>query len=220
MGTDDASEKNTTGASEPGADHCCCRLLHVKTAALLIALLELLGILYQTFSASWSYAKTGDQHAFAFSLTLFSFALAFVAVVLLIVGIKKRSPYFLIPHILMQFAIIVSSTLLSLYITLLLIGGTSVKVDAIFYEDSPRGEFGLAQSFRHEPIRATAVVGAMNTLLLTLLLMSLVVIAFQVWFFVVVRRCYQHLQRLSLEKPALNGTSTSTVTQENNEMKV
>lgn len=43
---------------------------------------------------------------------------------------------------------------------------------------------------------------------------------FQVWFLVVVQRCYGYLQRISLEKPSLNGTSASSVTQENGSMKV
>jgi hypothetical protein len=216
MGVDGVS--NDSAKCHP-SDRCCCRLFHVRTAAVLIALFELVCIIYQSFSVSWSYAKTGDEHAFSFSITLFSFALAFIAVVLLIVGVKKGSPYFLVPHLLMQFAIIVSTALLSVYLALLLIGGTSIKVDAILYEDSPRGELGLAQSTRYEALRATTLLNGLNAVLISLLITSLFFFAFQVWFFVVVNKCYGYLQRISLEKPSQNGTPPASV-QDNNHGKV
>lgn len=49
-----------------------------------------------------TYEKTGNENAFAFSLMLFSFVLAIIAVILLFIGIQKRSSYFLVPYLLMQ----------------------------------------------------------------------------------------------------------------------
>jgi hypothetical protein len=53
-------------------------------------------------STIYLYDKIDDEYAFAFTLTLFSFMLAFVAVILMVEGVRRKSPYFLVPHILMQ----------------------------------------------------------------------------------------------------------------------
>lgn len=90
---------------------------------------------------------------------IFSFILSIFAIILLFIGIQKRSSYFLIPYLLMQvknfylyfyiclnfffkLAILISTFALCVYITLLLIGGTSITIDTIFFEDSTRGQLG------------------------------------------------------------------------------
>uniref|UniRef100_A0A915DP65 MARVEL domain-containing protein n=1 Tax=Ditylenchus dipsaci TaxID=166011 RepID=A0A915DP65_9BILA len=187
MGVNGCSATQTTPpsalTSKPQGQRSCCGLIGLQTATILIALFELIFFLYQIFSTSMSYDKTGDEYALAFALTLFSFVLCIVAVTLLLVGLKKRSPYFLVPHLLMQFAILSSTFLLAIYFTLLLVGGTSIKVDAIFYEDSPRGELGLAQSSRLPPVKAEIIAHGLNTLLIALLVLTVIFFLFQLWLF-------------------------------------
>ncbi|KAI1711730.1 hypothetical protein Ddc_12822 [Ditylenchus destructor] len=214
MGVNGVTEAQSPAGANGTTDlnaKCCCGLLRIQIGAMLVAVFELAFFLYQIFATTMAYDKTGDEYALAFTLTLFSFVLAMVAVVLLLIGVHRRSPYFLVPHLLMQFAILCSTFLLAIYLILLIIGGTSVKLDAIFYEDSPRGELGLAQSSQLPPIRATIVAKGLNTILILLLFITTVSFAVQFWFFVVVRRCYQLYRQGILEKPSLNGTAASVV---------
>lgn len=53
-------------------------------------------------TASLAYDKTGDEYAFTFTFTLFCFTLAIFAIALLLTGIHRKSPYFLLPHLLGQ----------------------------------------------------------------------------------------------------------------------
>lgn len=212
-----SSSPSSAGPNKPQLQSsCCCGLIRFQTAALLIAIGELAFFVYQIFAASASYDKTGDEYAFAFTLALFSLALAVIAVVLLLVGLRKNSPYFLVPHLLMQVAIVSSSLLLVLYMAVLLVGGTSVKIDTMFYEDSPRGELGLSQLNRYPPVRTNVLVRGLNSLFLALLFSAVVFLAVQIWFFTIVGQCYQLLRSLAWQKSQseLSGTSTTVLQQD------
>ena len=205
----------------PPESNCCFGLIHLQAGAILIALLELVFFIYQIFICSKSYDKTGDEYAFAFILTLFSFALAIVAVILLLFGVPRKSPYFLVPHLLMQFAIICSTFLLTIYLILLWIGGTSVQVDLVFYEDSPRGELGLTQINRYLPIRQDVILTDLNFLLIGLIVLTTIFLFIQIIFLWVVKRCYNLLRYLSMEKPTpvfIDGTMSTAINSPQNQV--
>uniref|UniRef100_A0A914D7N8 Uncharacterized protein n=1 Tax=Acrobeloides nanus TaxID=290746 RepID=A0A914D7N8_9BILA len=82
-----AQNSMSDGAKSLVDDKCCCGLIHIRIAAIIIAILELVFIIYQMTSTIWLYDKIDDEYAFAFTLTLFSFMLALVAVGLMVVGV-------------------------------------------------------------------------------------------------------------------------------------
>uniref|UniRef100_A0A914ED64 Uncharacterized protein n=1 Tax=Acrobeloides nanus TaxID=290746 RepID=A0A914ED64_9BILA len=85
---------------------------------------------------------------------------------------------------------------------LLWIGGTSIDIDAIVYEDSPRGEFGVTQASHYPTMEFNIFAHALNAALMGLLLLSMISFGLQIWFFVIIRRCYRYLYRIS-EKSAI-----------------
>lgn len=75
---------------------------------------------------------------------------------------------------------ITSTFLLTIYLLILLVGGTSVKVDAIFYEDSARGELGLSQANRIAPLKTLVVTHELNTIIVTGLFAAIIFLLTQV----------------------------------------
>uniref|UniRef100_A0AC35GDJ7 Uncharacterized protein n=1 Tax=Panagrolaimus sp. PS1159 TaxID=55785 RepID=A0AC35GDJ7_9BILA len=191
-------------------DRCLCDLLHVRHGALIVAGFELIFILYEIATTIWFFDKNDDYYILAVSLILFSFALALIAVVLLIFGVQKQNHLLIVPHLIMQCAIILASFLFTGYLTLLLIGGTSVEVETIFYEDSGRGEIGLSQSSRYAPIELSILTRGLRNMLLLFILFTIAFLAFQIWFFFVVRKCYRYLYRFNIEKSLTSNGSTDT----------
>jgi hypothetical protein len=79
-----------------------------------------------------------------------------------------------------QFAMLTSTFLLGIYVVMLLVGGTSVKVEAIFYEDSARGELGLTQASRLSPLKTSVTTHELNTMLISTLLATIIFLLLQV----------------------------------------
>ncbi|VDL75280.1 unnamed protein product [Nippostrongylus brasiliensis] len=81
----------------------CCRLLHVRTLAIIIAVLELLFLVYQGLIAvSHITLLPFSQHALAVTVYTLAVLVACVAIALLLLGIFCHIPVLLIPHMLMQ----------------------------------------------------------------------------------------------------------------------
>ncbi|KAI6241228.1 hypothetical protein M3Y99_00346700 [Aphelenchoides fujianensis] len=196
MGGDVDAEAPAKSARELN-DRCCCGLISLRMGALVIAGLEFLFLLYNFGIALWNYNKSGDDYAFSFVLGIFCMALALIAIVLLVVGIRKSSAYFLIPHLLMQFAMIVACTLVAGYLVLLMIGGTSIKINAVVYEDSPRGRAGLASINSRDPLRSTIPFRALNLILVLLLGLTVGFIGLQIWFFKLIANFFSVLRSQS-----------------------
>ena len=81
---------------------CLCNLLHVRTGAFVVAVVELIYVIYQIITTAWFFDSNNEHYLLAVFLILVCFILAFIAVVLLIVGIKRENPYLVVPHLLMQ----------------------------------------------------------------------------------------------------------------------
>uniref|UniRef100_A0A1I7RY10 MARVEL domain-containing protein n=1 Tax=Bursaphelenchus xylophilus TaxID=6326 RepID=A0A1I7RY10_BURXY len=181
-------------------ERCCFSLMHVKTAACLIAIFEVVVILYHVTVAFFKFDKVGDDYSFAFTLSIFSLSLATLAIILLLIGIKRWSAFFLIPHLLMQFTVIASWTFLVGYVMFLLIGGTSVRFDLVIYEDSKKGEQGLQKLSKYNTFKSTTDYRSLNLFLVSLLAVMTLAILAQSWCFRVVLRCFSVLRKYSLEK--------------------
>uniref|UniRef100_A0A7E4VVZ8 MARVEL domain-containing protein n=1 Tax=Panagrellus redivivus TaxID=6233 RepID=A0A7E4VVZ8_PANRE len=208
------SQKYSSMGSDPDkssvSERCLCGLMHVKRAAFIIGFIELLFIVYQIVSTLWFFDKNEESYVFAVTLILTSFVLALIAVVLLAIGLYKSTPFLLVPHLLMQCAICVASAFLCGYLIILLIGGTSVEVETIFYEDSPRGELGMTLSSHYPPVELSVIARGLRSVLFALLLITVGFLACQLWFLYVVNQCYNYLHQRSLEKPLINNGSTDT----------
>jgi hypothetical protein len=202
MGLDADKQLHEEPALNLDSSRCCCGVVKIRTAAYLIALFEILFVLYHLFLAFWNYGKVGDEYVFSFVLGIFCMFLALVAIVLMLVGIRKSSAYFLVPHLLMQFATIVSWTLLAGYLIVLMVGGTSIKINGVIYEDSEKGRTGLASVDRRDPIVAQLVVPSLNIIFVLILGLTVLCIAIQIWFFTLIRRCFSLLSRIRKDSKA------------------
>ncbi|VDM95356.1 unnamed protein product [Thelazia callipaeda] len=109
-----------------GRDRCCCNLLHVIKATLLIGCLELCFFSYEVFSTAHQFMQTGGQYITSLSIFLFGVILAIIAVILLFLAIKISTPYLLVPHILMQAAAVCVLSSLCLFCLFTLLAGTSL----------------------------------------------------------------------------------------------
>jgi len=198
----DADKHPEDTPPELSTDRCCCGSVRISTAAYLIAFVELIIIFYHLFLALWTHDKTAEDYAFSFILGIFCLTLALVAVILMIIGIRRKSAYFLVPHLLMQFATIVSWTLLAGYLILLMIGGTSIKANVVVYEDSDKGRIGLINIDRRDPIKTQVYMRGLNLLMVALLGLTVFIIGLQIWFFAIIRRCFALLRRKAIDKPS------------------
>jgi len=195
------------GATDKPADtslhdaRCCCGCLKLNVAAYLIAVVEILFILYHLSFAIWGYGQASGDHEFSLILGIFCMGLALVAVVLMLIGIRRSSAYFLIPHLLMQFATVVSWTLMAGYLILLMVGGTSIKTNSVMYEDSEKGQLGLANVDKQESVKLQLAMPELNYLFVVLLGITVFLIGIQIWFFSIIRRCFVLLRRKAVDKP-------------------
>ncbi|KAI6178471.1 hypothetical protein M3Y98_00504300 [Aphelenchoides besseyi] len=203
MGGDVDETEKAVETKRDISDRCCCGV-RVRIAAYWIAAIELVILAYNFGLAVWNFNKSSDDYYFSFVLGIFCMTLSFIAIVLLLIGIRKLSAYFLIPHMLMQFAMIVAWTLVAGYIVLLMIGGTSIKLNAVIYEDTPRGRLGLSSVDKYDPIRANVQFRGLNVILVVLLGLTVSIVAIQIWFFSIIAQYFSVL-RSSSAKAAFNG---------------
>uniref|UniRef100_A0A158Q8I8 Uncharacterized protein n=1 Tax=Elaeophora elaphi TaxID=1147741 RepID=A0A158Q8I8_9BILA len=182
-------------------NRCCCSLLHVTTATLLIGCLELCYFSYEIFSTIYHFVQTGDQYLLSLSISLFGVLLALVASVLLFIAIKTSTPYLLVPHLLMQVkaAAICVLSLVCLFCLFALIAGTSLDFRIVNMEDNTAGDLMLSMMGKsaYELIYVSrALVWILSFSCIFLLILGLV----QVWMLIIVFQCFFHLQEKAILK--------------------
>ncbi|VIO95987.1 Uncharacterized protein BM_BM12805 [Brugia malayi] len=180
-------------------NRCCCSLLHVTTATLLIGCLELCYFSYEIFSTVHYFIQTGEQYLLSLSISLFGILLALIASVLLFVAIKTSTPYLLVPHLLMQAAAICILLLICLFCLFALIAGTSLDFRIVNAEDGAANDLALIMAGKstYELIyisRAFALI--LSFICIFLFLFGLV----QIWMLITVFRCFFHLQEKAILK--------------------
>ncbi|CAG9536066.1 unnamed protein product [Cercopithifilaria johnstoni] len=193
------TESTTTIKTVKRQNRCCCSLLHVTTATLLIACLELCYFSYEIFSTIYHLVQTGEQYLLSLSISLFGILLALIASILLFIGIKTSTPYLLVPHLLMQAAAICMLSLVCLFCIFALMAGTSLDFRIVNMEDNTAGDLTLSMTGKstHELIYVSQTFALILSFsCIFLLLLGLV----QVWMIIIVFRCFSHLQEKAILK--------------------
>uniref|UniRef100_A0A915Q3R8 Uncharacterized protein n=1 Tax=Setaria digitata TaxID=48799 RepID=A0A915Q3R8_9BILA len=180
-------------------NRCCCNIMDVTTATLLIGCLELCYFSYEIFSTIYHFIQTGEQYLLSLSISLFGIFLALIASILLLVAIKTSTPYLLVPHLLMQAAAICVLTLVCLFCLFAVIVGTSLDFRVVNVEEND--DDSLTSSIVGKPVYELTYISKALKLILSftcVLLISLTSI--QVWMLIIVFRCFFHLQEKTILK--------------------
>lgn len=175
-------------ANSPRYRTCCC---HVRVCTIVIGVLELFGLIGQLVNACIRYSK-GDadikpvttpspdhaDHAASFALgaptagslagSIISVIVGLIVVILLFVAVWKQHHLFLIPHLVFQ---ILSIVAMIAVVVLSIIGAIAIGVN---YKDADEG--------------------ALFILLAVLAAVLIVAVIIEIWFFVVVLKCYRFLR--------------------------
>lgn len=178
---------------------CCCNLLHVVTATLLIGCLELCYFAYEVFSTIYHFIQTGEQYVLSLSVSLFGVILAVVAVLLLFVAIRTSTPYLLVPHLLMQAAAVCILSLMCLFCIFALTAGTSLDFRIVNVENSPAGDLALG-AISNSAYELTHISKALALFLSLVSIILLAIALLEVWMLTIVLRCFFHLQEKAILK--------------------
>ncbi|VDK82019.1 unnamed protein product, partial [Litomosoides sigmodontis] len=186
---------------------CCCSLLRVTTATVLIGLLELCYFSYEIISIIYHFVQTGEQYFLSLSISLFGMLLAFIASILLFIAVKTSIPYLLVPHLLMQVAIIFVLLIVCLFCIFAVMAGTSLDFGIVSVDDSIADDLALSMTGNstYELIYTSQALSLFLSLTcIFLLLLGLL----QVWLLIIVFRCFSYLQEEAILKAQrFNGNS-------------
>ncbi|WKX90031.1 hypothetical protein Q1695_009122 [Nippostrongylus brasiliensis] len=170
----------------------CCRLLHVRTLAIIIAVLELLFLVYQGLIAvSHITLLPFSQHALAVTVYTLAVLVACVAIALLLLGIFCHIPVLLIPHMLMQVLFVLTLLGMASFAAYAVFAGTSLQLriavvgaaDGISVESLKSGT----------PIKLSLVSGFLTGLLVLVVVGYFCAAFINLWCFNVVMDCYRWL---------------------------
>jgi hypothetical protein len=101
---------------------------------------------------------------------------------------------------------------MAVYLILLMVGGTSIKVNSVIYEDSTKGRLGksflissnlsslgLANIDSRESINSQVQVHGLNIVLTVLLAMTVCGVALQIFFFTIIQKCFTLLRQKAVK---------------------
>uniref|UniRef100_A0A8R1XT90 Uncharacterized protein n=1 Tax=Onchocerca volvulus TaxID=6282 RepID=A0A8R1XT90_ONCVO len=181
-------------------NRCCCNLLHVTTATLLIGCVEICYFSYEIFSTIYYFVKTSEQYL-SLSMLLFGLLFALIASILLFVAIKTSIPYLLIPHLLMQIATLCILSLICLFCLFTVIVGTSLDFRIVNMADnSTVDDLALNMTSSKSTYELTYVSKVFASFLFFLCIFLLLLDLIQVWMLIIVFRCFFHLQKKAILK--------------------
>ncbi|OZC12408.1 hypothetical protein X798_00039 [Onchocerca flexuosa] len=179
---------------------CCCNLLHVTTATLLIGCVEICYFSYEIFSTIYHFVQTGEQYL-SLSILLFGILLALIACILLFVAIKTSTPYLLVPHLLMQVAILCVLSLICLFCLFALMVGTSLDFRIVNVEDNNTvDDLALNITNSKSAYELTYVSKVFASFLFFTCIFLLLLGLIQVWMLIIVFGCFFHLQEKAIQK--------------------
>ncbi|XGW22606.1 hypothetical protein V3C99_005096 [Haemonchus contortus] len=170
----------------------CCRLFHVRTLAIVIALLEVTFLLYQSVAAISHMLSPPSSHQ-GLSIMVFTLAVlvACVAVSLLFVGIFCHVPVLLIPHMLMQVLFVLTLLGMASFTVYTLCAGTSVQLRiAVVGMDDDVTQQSLLNS---SSFNLSIVSGFLTGLLILMVVAYFAAALINIWCFNVVMDCYRWL---------------------------
>lgn len=174
--------------------HCCCGCVHVRTGAFLIGCLQAMGLfslLFRSAKAAHGFRSGMDFGAGAYAPTFLStlfFVFSIVAVVCLFHGICNEKPNYLTPMLaLILFAIIYYAFLVVFFIIVFIAGSQSL-IDYVRIQLEIDDGAGTKEEKDDQARRAVKVA------LLAMVTVFLIGIAFDFWFYKVVKACRTYLQ--------------------------
>lgn len=194
--------------------YCCCGSIKLECFVIGITIVELVFYGYQlvTYLFELFFTPVSSTESIP-SLTLISeespsveliglFFVLFciVATVLLSVGWYTRSCHLIVPHLIMQFALLSATLVIMCYIFGWILGGIDLQISAIFFEHSPLGEEGVRNASQRTPIEANFTITHMQIILAILLLLLAFVFLIQLWFFHIMLRVFRYIRDQSLNK--------------------
>ncbi|ETN84904.1 hypothetical protein NECAME_06628 [Necator americanus] len=107
----------------------CCGVVHVRTFALIIVLLEIAFLIYQSMLAtSYVFSASSSNHGLLATVYSLAVLVAWVAVTLLLLGILCQIPTLLVPHMLMQVLFVIAQLSMALFAVYAVVAGTALQV--------------------------------------------------------------------------------------------
>ncbi|CAJ0594396.1 unnamed protein product [Cylicocyclus nassatus] len=173
----------------------CCGLIHVRTLALLIAVLESAFLIYQGIAAVSHIVSTpSSPHHHHLLATVYALAvlIAWVAVGLLLLGVLCQIPALLVPHMLMQVLLVLTLLGMASFAVYALFVGTSLQVRiTVVGEENGVGE--PTDSRDASAMKASFVSGFLTGLLGLFIAVYFLAALVNIWCFNVVLDCYRWL---------------------------
>lgn len=154
----------------------CCSCCHVKTCTIIFGVLEAIGLAGQMIQ----YLTTGQASKGAVIGGIVLFAAGILVLVLLFMGVYKESGSLLLPHLIFQG---LSIGMLVLLIILL----TTMGLAAVGIQSQRRGG-------ESDDNASNIKSDDQNTILILAYIIFGLVIVLQVWYFVVVFKCYRYFK--------------------------
>ncbi|KAI3413239.1 hypothetical protein GPALN_010738 [Globodera pallida] len=215
------SHKKETSKNEANsAPTCCCGLVQLNYVAFGLAVVEfavfalqLIACFVDLFCNDDQFAPKSAHAASAVPafLTIISLCLAITAVVLLVFGVLFRSPYLLVPHLLMQFALMIATLVLFGYLFLWWTSGITIGVSAIIIETSEHGYQGLLTAKNRPPFTGNYTIDVLNTMILLCVILTVVFFGIQICLFRIVITILLGLLKQPKDTVPITPTHSDTV---------
>lgn len=170
----------------------CCRMLHVRTLAIVIALCETVFLVYQGLVAiSYVFSAATSHHALSAVVYSLAVLVACVAIALLFIGIFCHIPVLLVPHMLMQVLFVLTLLGMASFAVYAVVAGTSLqlRIAVVGIED----ELSTQRLSEVSPLKLSMVSGFLTGLLVLVVVSYFCAALINIWCFNVVMDCYRWL---------------------------
>uniref|UniRef100_A0A183CCE3 Lysosomal-associated transmembrane protein 4A n=1 Tax=Globodera pallida TaxID=36090 RepID=A0A183CCE3_GLOPA len=206
---------------------CCCGLVQFNRVAIALAAFEFVFFALQLIVYVVDLCNNDDEFAPELAcsdaaasavptiLTIISLCLAMTAAVLLLFGVLFRAPYLLVPHLLMQVALMIASVVLIVHLCNWWLDGIQIVVSVTAIEHSENGYQGLLTAKNRPPIMAKFTIDALSTIVLLFTILNGLFYGIQIWLFHAIITVFRGLLEQPKKDivPPKNTVSPSTLTQ-------
>uniref|UniRef100_A0A914MZN9 Uncharacterized protein n=1 Tax=Meloidogyne incognita TaxID=6306 RepID=A0A914MZN9_MELIC len=204
--------------------YCCCGSIKLECFVIGITIVELVFYGYQLVTYLFELfftpvSSTNNIESFP-SLDLISeestsiglvglFFILFsiVATILVPIGWYTHSCHLIVPHLIMQFAVLSATLVIMCYIMAWIFGGIDLQINAVFFEHSPLGEEGIRTASQRTPIEANLTITHMQMILAAILFLLAVVFLIELLFFHIMLRVFRYIRDQNGNKLESNNNS-------------
>uniref|UniRef100_A0A915LJA9 Uncharacterized protein n=1 Tax=Meloidogyne javanica TaxID=6303 RepID=A0A915LJA9_MELJA len=138
---------------------------------------------------------------------LFFILFSIVATILVPIGWYTHSCHLIVPHLIMQFAVLSATLVIMCYIMAWIFGGIDLQINAVFFEHSPLGEEGIRTASQRTPIEANLTITHMQMILAAILFLLAVVFLIELLFFHIMLRVFRYIRDQNGNKLESNNNS-------------